>query len=158
MIIESHMAPQFPKWENLLIRLKRLNIKMVLNNKQHLSSSAGCFCALVRSSGAAGRSSLDVSGALDSSSGVWSETRCIHPASSGPLDLLQGEEAWGGKSHWSSSVWAERDVGLTDLCLMVLLGFLQHTSQLVFAALECERKKIFSVFLWVEINDDLETV
>lgn len=50
------------------------------------------------------------------------------------------------------------DVGLTDLCIMALLGFLQHTSQLVFAALECERKKIFSVFLWVEIDEDLETV
>lgn len=49
-------------------------------------------------------------------------------------------------------------MGLTDLCLMALLGFLQHTSQLVFAALECERKKIFSVFLRVEIDDDLETV
>ncbi len=39
------------------------------------------------------------------------------------------------------------EVGLTDLCLVVLLGFLQHTSQLVFTALECERKNIFSVFL-----------
>ncbi len=118
---------------------------MVLNNKQHLSSSAGCFCVLVRSSGAAGRPSLDASGALDSSSGVWPETRCVHPDSSEPSDLLQGEEAWGGK--WSSSVWGERDVGLTDLCLVVLLGFLQLTSQLVFTALECERKNIFSVFL-----------
>lgn len=79
--------------ENFFINLKDFTLQMVLNNKQHLSSSAGCFCALVRSSGAAGRPSLDVSGALDSSSGVWPETRCIHPDSSEPSDLLQGEEA-----------------------------------------------------------------
>ncbi len=131
--------------ENVLIHLKDFPLQLVLNNKQHLSSSAGCFCVLVRSSGAAGTPSLDASGALDSSSGVWPETRCVHPDSSEPSDLLQGEEAWGGK--WSSSVWGERDVGLTDLCLVVLLGFLQLTSQLVFTALECERKNIFSVFL-----------
>lgn len=67
-------------------------LKMALNTKQHLSSSARRFCALVRSSGAGGRPFLDVSGALDSSSGVWPETQRIPPASSGPLDLLQGEE------------------------------------------------------------------